>query len=250
MARRRHNGPPLYDLITTHSRSQPAPVQKPEQPRETQDEQAAESLGWVNPGRKVAFPVGYVFVAVAIALTVAILAYVFGHTRGEEIAEASIDESLRDAWLVEDQARKTSDPLLASRTGEYQPPSSNIQPEAKTRNQPRPSAERSPSTSGAMPIIHDPRQPGQNYFVLATTRRDGAIRLAEFCRARGLEAFVVGGHNARLSQVIVLPALHSTASSDPLTRSMREQIGRIGREWERSEPGATDLSDAYVQLKK
>lgn len=256
MAKRRHKGPPLYDLITTHTRSRSAPAARPQpEPREPLDEDGPAPLGWINPGRTVAFPVGYGFVAAALALTIIVLAFVAGHQRGEAGAEARFDQTLLDSSRSADQARRTEDPLLASRTGRFDPPVSKADSSGISGQDP--SNARSGSTSVGtgetarnypLPIVQDPRASGRNYYVLATTQPDGAIRLAEFCRERGLEAYVVGGHNARFSQVIALPALESASSNDPLVRSLREQILRIGRQWERSEPGATDLSDAYIQL--
>ena len=69
-----------------------------------------------------------------------------------------------------------------------------------------------PSAAGAGdaawgPMESDPRRPGLHYMVLIATRTEGARRLAAFCRARGLETYVVGGNNERLRCVVVLPGV-------------------------------------------
>lgn len=257
MGKRKHTGPPLYDLIVSRDGG------APRQSRVQQYDDAVDSgdvgrLGWLNPGRKVAFPVGYAFVTAAVAVALVIAAFVFGHQRGTAQAKAAFDQSLLESSRQADAARQTQDPLMASVTGRYEPAVS--QPNGGSRSATRDSRSARPAgvevgapngrtiSSHPGPIESDPRVEGAYYYVLATTRRDGAVRLANFCRQRGLEAYVVGGNNGRFAQVIVLPALETSSNSDPLVRRMREQILKIGRLWENSEPGATNLSDAYVQL--
>lgn len=284
MARRR-TGPPLYDLITTRSNGPETRIKRtarearqPKQPKQPKPHKARrnDSAGdegdnklfdWLHPGRKIAFPVGYVLVAAAGVLALFILAYVFGHGRGTVDAKNQFDQSLLESSHSAEIGRNTTDPLLAMREGTLnnsgsqsrdnsaQPkrsqPASNIagKPAAATN---RPSNATNPQSrpSTAGPVASDPRVVDKYYYVLATTRRDGAIRLAEFCRKHGLEAYVIGGHNDRFSQVIALPALETSSSSNPSVSSMRELITRIGRLWEKTEPGATNLSDAYVMRHK
>lgn len=274
MARRR-TGPPLYDLITSRSKdseptikraarearqSLPKAPKPPKQPKPHRRDSNADAgdnklFDWIHPGRKVAFPVGYVLVAAAGVLALFLMAYMFGHSRGEVTAKNQFDQSLLDSSNSAEIGRNTTDPLLAMRSGTLNDPAANqnrasaSQPNRTAATPPnRTSTPRNTTTAG--PIQSDPRVEGKHYYIIATTRRDGAIRLAEFCRERGLEAYVIGGHNDRFSQVIALPGFDTSSSSNPTVSAMREQILRIGRLWEKSEPGATNLSDAYVARHK
>lgn len=281
MARRR-TGPPLYDLITSRSKGSDATIKRstremrqsaPKPPKPAKPHRNESSSGgaddagdnklfdWIHAGRKVAFPVGYVLVAAAGTAAVLIMAYMFGHGRGAVEAKNQFDQTLLDSSNSAELGRNTTDPLLAMRPGTLTNPSARDDSLQPHRNQDsRSGAPVSNAASNrpagnlgsrpAGPIASDPRVAGKHYYVLATTRRDGAVRLAEFCRQHGLEAYVIGGHNDRFSQVIALPALDTGSSSNPTVAAMREQIIRIGRLWEKAEPGATNLSDAYVARHK
>jgi len=260
MGKRKHTGPPLYDLIVSRHGGGGQRVAAQET-GDFVDAGEGGRLSLLNPGRKVAFPAGYLFLAAAVAMGLVVAAFMFGHQRGETHAKASFDQALLEASRQADEARQTDDPLMASVTDRYDAvvarPNGGERPaeaEAGARSNGSLQRRQSNGSDGRSiserpgPIESDPRVEGAYYYVLVTTRRDGAKRLANFCRQRGLEAYVVGGHNGGLSQVIVLPALETRSNSDPMVRRLREQILKIGRVWETSEPGATDLSDAYVQL--
>lgn len=91
----------------------------------------------------------------------------------------------------------------------------------------------------------DPRSVGKWYFVLAETRPEGARRLAAFCRAQGLDAAVVSGHNARLERVVALPGLDSASTTTDAYRRLDERIRDVGRRW-KAQGDTTDLSDRYL----
>jgi hypothetical protein len=99
-----------------------------------------------------------------------------------------------------------------------------------------------------LPIL-EPRQAGQWYFVLAETRPEGARRLAAYCRAQGLDAAVISGHNTRLERVIALPGLDSASTTTDAYRALDERIRDVGRRWKAS-GGTTNLSDRYLDRKK
>ncbi|MCH2135700.1 MAG: hypothetical protein MK101_03845 [Phycisphaerales bacterium] len=95
----------------------------------------------------------------------------------------------------------------------------------------------------------DPRSAGSWYFVLAETRPEGARRLAAFCRAQGLDAAVVSGHNARLERVVALPGLESASTTTDAYRTLDERIRDVGRRW-KAQGNSTDLSDRYLARRK
>jgi hypothetical protein len=84
--------------------------------------------------------------------------------------------------------------------------------------------------------------------VLATTTRQGAQRLAEFCRSSGLEAYVVPANTSgsrSLHMTIALPGFAPDDRSGTAVKSLESRIHQIGDRWKRTERGATDLRDAY-----
>ena len=98
------------------------------------------------------------------------------------------------------------------------------------------------------PMESDPRRPGLHYMVLIATRTEGARRLAAFCRARGLETYVVGGNNERLRCVVVLPGVPTQSRSDPQVRRLMDRVDPVCRAWKDENPREGELHDRYLQL--
>jgi hypothetical protein len=85
---------------------------------------------------------------------------------------------------------------------------------------------------------------GWTYYVLAETTPQGAVRLAEFCRANGLETYIVTANNGR-RKVIAFPGFQGSALSATAT-AIKERITSVGVKFKRQNKNAgTDLSDAY-----
>ena len=98
-------------------------------------------------------------------------------------------------------------------------------------------------------IDSDPRQAGFYYFCLVTTTdRPAALRLAEFCRDSGLEAYVIARHNRRNVRVIVLPGFQTQHATDPAVVTIRARILDVGRKWKSLHSGHRDLRDSYLEL--
>lgn len=98
-------------------------------------------------------------------------------------------------------------------------------------------------------IQSDPRRAGFYYWIVAETTRTGAVRLCEFLRSRGLEAYAVPGNNAFL-RVAVLPGQRQRRdprNPDPDADRLEEAIERAGRAW-RQAGGTSDLGDKYQSL--
>lgn len=241
---KKRSAPPLYELIGTRAARAGTPVEH-DQHGPAADVGPGQRLGWLEPGRYLQIPVGYIFVASALIVLLAALAYMVGHSRGYGAAKAAAAEELEATHLA-DERRRPSDPLdrhAATTADTAQQP---------THNRPATTPQRQTAAGGTPagwgPIQSDPRQEGMNYFVLATTTPEGALRLAEFCRQRGLETYVVSGNNARLRRVIALPGFESGQRTSQPTREVEALIHRIGESWSKTEPGATDLRDTYPEL--
>jgi hypothetical protein len=230
---------PLYEFMSRSSRAASrAPDAPPRaRPEPPEDEENAAPVAPLGGGRSIRVPLGYMFLASAGCMLLLIVAYTIGHSRGEREANVRLDDALLPASVAQSPER-ISDPLADPSAS-----SGGLIPRGLT-----PSA-RGPETPDEQygPIEFDPRSDeGLNYFVLATTKREGAIRLAEFCRANGLAAYVIDGNNDRFRRVIALPGLRTRSS--PQVEALREQIRRIGQAWKARHPGEgeSDLSDAYM----
>jgi hypothetical protein len=91
--------------------------------------------------------------------------------------------------------------------------------------------EAAPAESGWGPVLSDPREAGKNYFVLIHTRRDGAVMLAEFSRAHGVEAYAVRAKNLSLYKVIALPGFGGGERSTEFVTDLERRIEEVFRSW-------------------
>ncbi|MFM7259409.1 MAG: hypothetical protein ACKO3W_02280, partial [bacterium] len=104
-----------------------------------------------------------------------------------------------------------------------------------------PDAALGPATAG------DPRQIGLQYFVLCSTLEPNAIKVVEFCRSKGLDAYVVPDQNGRLREVTVLPGFASGERSSPAIKDLEERIRKVGVLFKASGPGNSDFGDRYIK---
>jgi hypothetical protein len=80
--------------------------------------------------------------------------------------------------------------------------------------------------------------------VLINTTKEGAMQLASFCRVKGLETYVVSGHNTRRFNVVAFPG--SANRNSPEMKLVQSTIHAIGQEWAGTKEGrGSDLKDAY-----
>jgi hypothetical protein len=201
---------------------------------------------WLGPGRTVRVPVGYLLVAFAAVVLLLAILYMIGYWRGGRDMRAEYDARFLEGSSAGDPAQRARDPLAP----EHQP--------APTGGEDRPAARPGGAASGDEeerplrawgPVDSDPRQAGEWYLILAETQPEGARRLAQYCRDRGLEAYMVVSHNNPLRRcVIVLPGLTSDAMSDPREQLLREEVYRVGDAWQATHRGERNLRDAYLHL--
>jgi hypothetical protein len=224
---------PLYELITSRR-----------DPGEAPDKPPPQGPLWVTAGRTIRLPVGYVLLAGAATLLLLVGAYMFGHWRGAEAQRAAFDRTLLEAGsmpIARDPMQQGGDPAtIDDATGELAPPEGTGDSSEGEGGVPGEAA------AAWGPVESDPRRAGRLYLVLAETRREGALRLAEYCRTNGLEAYVVGGDNGPRRRVILLPGF--ATRSDPELRSLMERVDQVGRAWKAEHRGESDLSDKYPHL--
>ncbi len=234
---RKPSNPALYELIQAHPAPHHATPEGPDDPPEASPEEMGR---WLSPGRTVRFPVGYLFIAGAVVAGIVVGTYIFGYRRGDESAQAGYDESLLALARRSDEA-PTRDPLIV-------PGRLAVPQEWVTEPPPAAAPPPAPAPGPDGQIFHDPRQPGLTYFVLVETVVDGAERLARYCRAHGLEAYVVAGGTGRFRKVIALPGFEPAQRSSHEVKVLEAQIHNVGDQWKHHERGATDLRDAYPSL--
>lgn len=101
---------------------------------------------------------------------------------------------------------------------------------------------------GPMPRGIDPRQAGLNYFVLASVLEANADKMVQFCRERGLDAWVVPDHNGRLREITVLPGLPKSELEGARAKALKARILKVGLQWKAAGRGNADFSGSYAKL--
>lgn len=256
---------PLYDLIAS---GQPRGLEERRRHVPPSADDAPREGGWRPLGRIVRMPSGYIFLACGGVLLLLVLAYVLGYARAEQKHDDAVDEQIRDSVArLELRTDPPEDPLSGGEgrssrpTGDTNPP---VRDPGRTGLNSPDNSETGPTTpnNGGQyddqadrtrmeadwgPIESDPRIQGRQYRVVATTRREGALRLAEFLRSQGLEAYAIGNDNPLL-RVIVLPGFQNPRSTDPAVVRLMQSIERAGEIWKSRHPGESDLKDSYWSL--
>jgi hypothetical protein len=235
MAKR--NSPALYELIRHHS-GERVPQAHTHEPEPGRSVPMLPSASWLQPGRVIQVPVGYLFVAIAGVLILVILFYTIAYHRGVQ-AERMAFEAEYGPVTTTERAGPVLDPLTRQNAA------TGVTSEARRDSQLRAPAQADAARAWG-PIASDPRQRGMAYFILAETTESGATRLAEFCRERGLEAYVVSGHNVRLRRVIALPGIPPDRVTGEQARSLRQQIHDVGRDWTQAGLGRWNYHEAYL----
>lgn len=191
------------------------------------------------PGRgSVRLPTGVVALAIASGVAVVTAAYVVGYGIGKRAGER---ESLQ----------APVPPLVDPLAGPAAQDSSAGGVPAMPVGGGTQTAPAAPSAPGLTPFTgDDPRLPGLNYFILATTDPSGATEMVEFCRSNGLDAHIGGGHNGRLRQVVVLPGFPSDGRGSPEIKALESKIKQVGAQWKALRRGNSDFRDYYPKLQK
>ena len=210
---RRHIGPALYELMRGR-RADPGPAEPQPQP-ETAD------WGWLSPGRTVRLPIGYLLLAAALVLTAVVASFTIGYGRGQGRARAELEQQ----WLATNQQTLAVPPPEALPTPLRQTPPVQPAPAEATGG----AAGRENAQWG--PVLSDPRESGMNYFVLIHTRRESAVRLAEFSREHGVEAYAIRANNLTLYKVVALPGYQAGERSADFVQALERRIVEVARRW-------------------
>jgi hypothetical protein len=153
-----------------------------------------------------------------------VASFTVGYSQGEGRARAEAQQQ----WLAANQHTLAMPPPenRPAPAPPAAPPAATPQPVAT------PEAGPEPQTAGrAGPVLSDPREPGKNYFVLIHTQRDAAVRLAEFCRDNGVEAYAVRAKNLSLYKVVALPGYGRGERSAGFVGDLERRIEEVARKW-------------------
>lgn len=173
-------------------------------------------------------PRGMMVVAAFGAIGLLMIAYLVGHSLGEDAGYAAAIEELG------------TDQVWESRPMPAVPFDSINDSPASTQN----------AATGEIgrvytPADPDPRTPTLNYLILARYPEDEARQLAYFVSQYGLDIAVVSSDNARLFHVIVVRGFRPDELGDAGQR-FRDQLRAIGREWKRENNNRGNaLEDMY-----
>lgn len=264
---RKHAGPNLYELMGgarsangTNGAADPPPstAQAPTPRFEVDDppEPVRHGGGILSAGRALRVPVGHLFIAGAAVVAIASLVYMFAYNRGNDSGRSTAQEDIKALSEADQIGRSTVDPLLRNGGGSSTANQSGGRPGVDPHRQaggPNRGSAGGGGRSGATsrepmfgPITADPRREGSNYLNLAAYSRRGAIELAEFCRERGLEAYVWKGNNSSYYQVFLLPGFEPGQLQSPEARKLRDDARAVGRAWHAQNPGQhDDLGNSY-----
>jgi len=189
-------------------------------------------------------------VFVAIALVLIVVAYLVGVSRGERLGRMAAEGGGPNG--VAAVAAPPAQPGQASgaRNGSGNQ-SDGLTPENPAVAGAGETLARAPGAVVAAALgpasAGDPRQIGLQYFVLCSTLEPNAIKVVEFCRSKGLDAYVVPDQNGRLREVTVLPGFASGERSSPAIKDLEERIRKVGVLFKASGPGNSDFGDRYIK---
>ena len=196
-----------------------------------------ESTNWLSPGRTIRVPIGYLFLAAAALILVVVFVYMFGFQHGERSNQLQFGD-LANGNTRDRNAEIAQDPMardFGSGVGSAQ--LANREPRVLSNTG-------STATNGdfGRTVVSDPREAGLNYFILIHTQRANAVKLANFCRAESLEAYVVKARNMNQYQVIVLPGYRRGYREHEQIRALERTIKEVTRKWKLRVNSRDDLS--------
>jgi len=231
----RKGGPALYELL---SNPKAAPLAggaaRPSAPTSAFSGSQTQVIAWI-----------------AVGVVAVVIAYLVGVNRGERLGRAAYSEEREQERQLLDGGRPATAGAASGGEGrgsEGQGASENraqVDGNGISRGQALEDGPLPPLQMGA-----DPRQAGLNYFVIATVSPPSAIATAQFCRDKGLDAYVVPSNNVRFSEVIVLPGFPATDRSSTAVKGLEARIRKVGTLYKNAARGNPDFGDMYHKLYK
>jgi len=227
---RSRNSPPPFEVmkggppIRSHGTGPSEPVDElqpgPSSPKHD---------GWWAKAQQpmvVRLPSGLAVVVIGAVLSVIVLTYWVGQTRGHHQAQKQrqADHTAWQGSTATAGGQAVALPLLNSRISEARL--------APSRSEPARSSE---------------REVGLNYFVLAHYPQADARRLVEFLRDKGVQAAAYRAQNKKFFQVIALRGFAKDGLYSQQRQAFEEQLRQLGRAWKEQRKGP-DFAKSGIYL--
>ncbi|MFG0292335.1 MAG: hypothetical protein ACIAQF_13840 [Phycisphaerales bacterium JB065] len=249
MSQRRKN-PALYELLGSRPINKPGSSHTPVSDPLVEEEDSAFGI---KPGRTIRVPMGYLFFAIAGVIALIFGGYMLGYQQRDRLAEK---ERLR--MLTNDAGpngeNTIADPLVSNATNHSGNPSNltNSDSSGSQTQQPR-NTGGGASTGSPLPNVwfvrngvQDPRQPGLNYFILATNYPwDEAEKAALYLGRNGVGAVVYPSTRSNRWNLSTRQGFEGGTYRDAEAQALVERIKSIGERYQDVERGATDFDDLY-----
>jgi len=266
-------GPALYELISDRGSrgpviirpsasrvARPEPSAAPPPPPPVVHSEAAPSgKPWLSAGKSVRVPVGYLFLAAAAFIAIAMLGYTVGYnTHKSELAAALKEQHRRETSSILDPTLTANPNQAPAGSNTRQPGQGSTTPSgggALAANAPvtlssdtSRQANQNVSTDAAKAYYvdqetNDPRRVGLNYWIIAHVNLEEANRIVDFLAANGISAARLPPRRG-VSDVVVLEGFQGGELSSDRSREYQAQIKRLGRDYKR-QGGAVDFSDMW-----
>lgn len=229
MARR--GAPALYELM------RPGQAPGAEAPAGQAPRQPSTRRG---PSQPIVFevPFRWALVSVGIVAVLLAVAYGIGVMRGRSLASSAAPADPVVAPPAAVTAPGTGSPSIPAMK-----PSDGSAAPAK-----RPVADGRPLPAAANNNA-DPRVKGYRYYVLAHPSGEKAPGIVDFCRANGLDAYLVPDDTALFRKIIVLPGYKDASErNSPEIKALEAAIKRVGAKLKAQARGNPDFADAYPEI--
>lgn len=229
MARR--GAPALYELM------RPGQAPGAEAPAGQAPRQPSTRRG---PSQPIVFevPFRWALVSVGVVAVLLAVAYGIGVMRGRSLASpaATVDPVVAPPAAV--SASGAGSPTIPAMK-----PADGVSAPAK-----RPVADGRPLPPAANNNV-DPRVKGYRYYVLAHPSGEKAPGIVDFCRANGLDAYLVPDDTALFRKIIVLPGYKDASErNSPEIKALEAAIKRVGAKLKAQARGNPDFADAYPEI--
>jgi hypothetical protein len=231
MARR--GAPALYELM------RPGQAPGAESPSAPAPRQPSPRRG---PTQPIVFevPFRWALATVGIVAVLLAVAYGIGVARGRALGSAALPA---EAVVAAPQSGSPA----ASGAGSPTIPSMKQGDAAGTAPK-RPVADGRPLPPAANNNV-DPRVKGNRYYVLAHPSGEKAPGIVDFCRANGLDAYLVPDDTALFRKIIVLPGYKDASEKNsPEIKALEAAIKRVGAKLKAQARGNPDFADAYPEI--
>lgn len=231
MARR--GAPALYELMRTGpaagGEASTAPAPRQPSPRR-------------GPSQPIVFevPFRWALAAVGVVAVLLAVAYGIGVARGRSVAASAApsEPPAMVATLPQGAAPAPGSPSIPAMKG----------PDGAAAAAKRPVADGRPLPPASNNNV-DPRLKGYRYYVLAHPSGEKAPGIVDFCRANGLDAYLVPDDTALFRKIIVLPGYKdATERNSPEIKALEAAIKRVGAKLKAQARGNPDFADAYPEI--